>query len=66
LFTAFKKRFKATPWDVTYKVEVTEWRAGLWLESLREQNFDDTVRACLFVNHTSAWIPALERSYSTR
>mmetsp|Transcript_29029 Transcript_29029/g.48733 ORF Transcript_29029/g.48733 Transcript_29029/m.48733 type:complete len:251 (-) Transcript_29029:188-940(-) len=42
LFNAFKKRFKATPWDVTYKVEVTEWRAGLWLESLREQNIDDT------------------------
>uniref|UniRef100_A0A7S0WQT8 N-acylneuraminate-9-phosphatase n=1 Tax=Pyramimonas obovata TaxID=1411642 RepID=A0A7S0WQT8_9CHLO len=41
LITAFKKRFKATPWDVTYKVEVTEWRAGMWLESLQEQNIND-------------------------
>ena len=28
--TAFKASFKATPWDPEGKVEVTEWRAGLW------------------------------------
>lgn len=41
LLAAFKKRFKATPWDVTHKVEVTQWRAGMWLESLQEQSVDN-------------------------
>eukprot|EP00238_Polyblepharides_amylifera_P004699 CAMPEP_0196584698 /NCGR_PEP_ID=MMETSP1081-20130531/48116_1 /TAXON_ID=36882 /ORGANISM="Pyramimonas amylifera, Strain CCMP720" /LENGTH=249 /DNA_ID=CAMNT_0041906001 /DNA_START=23 /DNA_END=769 /DNA_ORIENTATION=+ len=45
LLEAYKKRFVATPWDITYKVEVTEWRSGMWSESLKEQNIDDLVLA---------------------
>lgn len=44
LLAAFKKRFKATPWDVEYKVEVTQWRARMWHEALQEQKVEDEVR----------------------
>mmetsp|Transcript_37249 Transcript_37249/g.71422 ORF Transcript_37249/g.71422 Transcript_37249/m.71422 type:complete len:245 (-) Transcript_37249:231-965(-) len=45
LLAAFKKRFKATPWDVEYKVEVTQWRARMWHEALQEQKVEDEALA---------------------
>jgi len=45
LLAGFKRRFKKTPWDEEYKVEVTEWRAGLWAEALTEAAGTEQERA---------------------
>ena len=41
LLADFKAEFKRVPWDPDYKVEVTEWRAGLWAQALDKQNIPD-------------------------
>lgn len=41
LLADFKDEFRRVPWDPEYKVEVTEWRAGLWAGALEKQGVAD-------------------------
>mmetsp|Transcript_8588 Transcript_8588/g.24675 ORF Transcript_8588/g.24675 Transcript_8588/m.24675 type:complete len:250 (+) Transcript_8588:154-903(+) len=41
LLLDFRSFFGKTPWDVEHKIDVTKWRAGLWLKALREQSIED-------------------------
>ena len=40
---SFKKLFAVDPWDKSGKVEVNEWRGGLWAKALMEQGVSETV-----------------------
>eukprot|EP00191_Tetraselmis_sp_GSL018_P011888 CAMPEP_0177603770 /NCGR_PEP_ID=MMETSP0419_2-20121207/15716_1 /TAXON_ID=582737 /ORGANISM="Tetraselmis sp., Strain GSL018" /LENGTH=256 /DNA_ID=CAMNT_0019097617 /DNA_START=12 /DNA_END=782 /DNA_ORIENTATION=- len=41
LINDFRELFRAKPWDIEHKVEVTKWRANLWLEALGRQSIAD-------------------------
>ncbi|BDA48649.1 N-acylneuraminate-9-phosphatase [Coccomyxa sp. Obi] len=45
LIKAWRERFLKAPWDVNHKVDVDEWRTGLWLSALNSQGIEDAEMA---------------------
>lgn len=41
LIEDFRVLFDTKPWDTSHKINVTKWRAGLWLEALQKQGITD-------------------------